>query len=151
MRETIVSFMKTSSALVIGGLIALILAPLVIQSTQMLRDWYDHANPPAIAKVISHERIKGDTLRIRFEIQRRRECDFLRLVGFTGQDKESLSLATTIQREDGSPPVSYPSGIRVLSQPWIIHPVNGPHTLVIAYYDCDGEEVRTRLIDQVLK
>lgn len=136
-------------SLIVGGLIALILAPLVVQSTKMVQEWYDSANPPATAHLVYAERF-GDTLKFQLEVTRHRECAFIRLMGFTGAPGKTLQVATTLRREDGEEPQSYPAGVTATSRVWILAPVYGSRVVIYAYYDCGVETVRTRLVEATL-
>jgi hypothetical protein len=135
----------------LGAASMLVAAPIVIESWNWLQDWYDQANPPATASLVSHEIIPPNTLRMRFLVRRsERECEFVRLNGYTGNNLLTMNPATTLRREDGNDPASYPSGVTVESRPWILAPVYGPRLLIVGHYDCTGRMVRTRLIDQDL-
>ena len=134
-----------------GALCMLIAAPLVIQSWQWMHEWYDRVNPPAKAALMSHEYLDATTLRLRFAVTRgSRECEFVRLQGYTGATLGQMQLATTMRREDGQDPATYPSGSTVRSQPWLLAPVYGKQLLIVGHYDCTGRLVRSRLIDEVL-
>ena len=137
-------------ALLLGGFIALLLAPAVAESSHWLQDWYDKRSPPVEAQMASHEVIAPDSLRVRLLITRQRDCMFVRLVAFTGGTSGDMNLALTVRREDGADPVSYPTGITVLSRPWVISPVYGKRLILIGHYECGNRLVRTTLIDEVL-
>jgi hypothetical protein len=136
-------------SLLVGGLLALILAPLVVQSTHMLQQWYDVAHPPSTAKLVFAER-SGEVLRLQMEITRHRDCGFIRLMGFSGAPGATLQAASIVRREDGGEPQNYPAGVTAISRVWILSPVYGSRVVLYAYYDCDGETVRARLVDEVI-
>jgi hypothetical protein len=135
----------------LGGLLFAVAAPVVIESWAWLNAWYDRAHPPATAKLASHEYIDATTLRLRFVVTRSaRECEFVRLNGFSGPDLTQMQPATTLRREDGIDASSYPSQSTTRSSPWVMSPVYGPRLLIVGHYDCSGRLVRTRLIDEML-
>lgn len=133
----------------LGGLTALVLFPLTVESMYWLRGWYDEHNPVATARLTMVERVDKETLRMQFMVTRHRECDVVRMVAFTGQDEQTMQGATTMRREDSETPISYPVGMTVLSQPWILRPVYGQHLWVYGYYDCHERIVKTPLIKTV--
>jgi hypothetical protein len=135
----------------LGAISMLVLAPIVLESWNWLQEWYDKANPPATASLVSHEMANPTTLRLRFLVRRSaRECEFVRLNGYTGADTRQMQIATTLRREDGLDPASYPAGVTVTSQPWVLSPVYGTRILLVGHYDCSGRLVRARLIDEDL-
>ena len=142
----------TSNAMMFlaGGLVAMVAAPLLFYSAGTLLDWYDAANPVATVKVASLERVPPDAVRMTLHVTRQRDCETLRMMAFTGNSDADMHLATTVRREDGGGVVSYPVGITVLSQPWLISPVVGPRLNFIGHYDCDTRVVRQLLVDTVI-
>lgn len=134
---------------VLGGLACLLIFPLSVQSIVWMQAWYDLRNPPATASLASAAPLNTDTMRFRMFVTRHRDCEFLRLVGFTGTPKD-LQVATTLRREDGTDPVSYPVGTTALSRSWILSPVYGPNFHLWGYYECDSRIVRTQLLDELL-
>lgn len=134
-----------------GAFTMLVAAPIVIESWNWLQDWYDQANPPATATLVSAEMVEPSVLRLRFLVRRGgRECEFVKLNGYTGQAISQMQIATMLRREDGQDPASYPAGVTVASQPWLLAPVYGPRLLIVGHYDCSGRMVRARLIDEAL-
>ena len=135
----------------LGAFSMLVAAPIVIESWNWLQDWYDRANPPATASLISSEIVEPSSLRLRFLVRRSgRECEFVRLNGYSGHAIGQMQIANTLRREDGQDAASYPAGVTVASQPWLMSPVYGPRLLIVGHYDCSGRLVRTRLIDELL-
>jgi len=134
----------------LGALLAIIAAPLVLFSISTLTVWYDEANPVADAKIAKIERINPETIRLQLYVTRKRDCETLRVVGFTGQNRNAMEAATTMRREDGEDPISYPVGVTVLSRTWILSPVYGPHLWIYGYYSCDDRVVKQRLIDELI-
>lgn len=135
---------------VMGGLLAMVAAPLLFYSAGTLLDWYDAANPVAVVKVASIERVPPDAVRMSMYVTRKRDCETLRMMAFTGTSDADMHLATTARREDSAGVTSYPVGITVLSQPWLIAPVVGPRLKFIGQYDCDTRVVRQLLVDTVI-
>lgn len=135
---------------VMGGLLAMVAAPLLFYSAGTLLDWYDAANPVAAVKVASLERVPPDAVRMSMYVTRKRDCETLRMAAFTGGSDSDMQAATTVRREDGAAPISYPVGITVLSQPWLISPVVGAKLKFLGYYDCDTRIVRQLLVDTVI-
>ena len=148
MTETLRITSKNLVAFLIGGFLALLMAPVVVEASKWLLDWYDDARPPSSAKLVKVERA-GDGLRLQFEITRHRDCDFINLVGFTGSGPTDMQIATILRREDGSAPQSYPAGVTAISRVWWLWPTYGPRLVVYGYYDCAGRAVRTKMIDQL--
>jgi hypothetical protein len=134
-----------------GALCMLLVAPVAIESYSWLRTWHDEHSPPVSASLLSADWVADDTLRLRMLITRNEDCDFVRMVGFTGPAAGPLQLATTLRREDGAAPASYPVGVPIISQPWVISSVYGPRLMLYGYYDCNERLVRTKLIDKVIK
>jgi hypothetical protein len=137
--------------LMAGALCMLIIAPIAIESWAWLRAWDAAKNPPVVASLLDASMISNDTMRVRLTLTRHEDCDFVRLVGFTGPAAGPLQLATMLRREDGAAPISYPMGVPIISQPWVISPVYGPRLMLLGYYDCDERLVRTKLVDEVVK
>ena len=138
-------------AIFLGGLTALLIFPLTVESMNWLRDWYDENNPVVTAKLVRAEHVDPQTLRLQFLVTRNRDCEFVRLLGMTGSGPSDMQLATMLRREDGSDPASYPAGITALSRTWVLSPVYGPRLMLWGYYDCNDRMVRTRMIDEVIK
>lgn len=135
----------------LGLLTALLIFPLAVESTNWLRDWYDDNNPVVVARLAKAEPVGADALRLQFLITRKRDCEFIRLAGMTGGGPSDMQIATTLRREDGAEPTSYPPGITALSRTWILAPVYGPRLMLWAYYDCSDRVVRTKMIDEVIR
>ena len=135
----------------LGLLTALLIFPIAVESTNWLKAWYDDSNPVVSARILKAEMIDEDSLRLQFVITRRRDCEFIRLLGMTGSGPTDMQLATSLKREDGADPISYPTGVTAVSQPWVLSPVYGPRLMMWAYYDCSDRVVRTKMIDEVIK
>lgn len=133
-----------------GMLTALVLFPVVVSSLNWLEDWYDEQNPVVTAKLIRAEHVDPQTLRMQFLVTRNRDCDFVKLMGMTGHGLSDMQLATSVRREDNTDPTSYPTGISVISRPWLLSPVYGPRLMLWGFYNCDDRVVRTKMIDQVI-
>jgi hypothetical protein len=134
----------------VGALLVVIVGPLVMLSASIWQDWFDAANPVAVAKVAAVEKPNPDTLRMQFWVTRERECETLKMIGFTGPDDAHMQGATVLRREDNLPPISYPVGVTVLSQHWILSPVYGKKLWVYGYYECGDRVVKQRIIDEVV-
>lgn len=137
--------------MVFGLLTALLVFPVAVESTNWLRDWYDDSNPVVTAKLLKAEPIEGNGLRMQFLVTRKRDCEFIKLMGMTGGGPSDMQIATTLRREDGEDPVSYPTGVSAVSRNWILSPVYGPRLMLWAFYDCSDRVVRTKMIDEVIK
>ena len=135
----------------LGLLTALLIFPLAVQSTNWLQDWYDESNPVVQAKLLKAEYATPEALRLQFLVTRKRDCEFVRLLGMTGSGPSDMQLATTLRREDGADPISYPAGVTSTSRTWLLAPVYGPHLMIWGYYACDDRLVRTKMIDEVIK
>lgn len=132
-------------SIVIGVVVGVLAVPIVLESSQALRAWYDRANPPATADLIEATQVDS-SLRFRLRVARHRDCEIVRLAGYSGSG--DLAPAEVLRREDGSQPESYPAGNVVISRPWVLMPWLGPRLVLYGYYDCSGVIVRTKLIDQ---
>lgn len=140
---------KDAVWMVMGAVSMLLAAPIAIETWNWLQGWYDEAYPPARAELLSSEMVNPATLRLRFLVHRSsRECEFVKLNGYTGQAITHMQIATTMRREDGQDPASYPSAGTYASRPWLLSPVYGSRLLIVGHYDCSGRTVRSRLIDQ---
>jgi hypothetical protein len=135
----------------LGLLTALLIFPLAVQSMHWLQDWYDASNPVVQARLLKAEHVEPDALRLQFVVTRKRDCDFVRLLGMTGNGPSDMQIATTLRREDGADPISYPAGVTTVSRTWLLAPVYGPHLMLWGYYACDDRLVRTKMIDEVVK
>jgi hypothetical protein len=135
---------------ILGMLTALILFPVITSSVHWIQDWYDEQNPVVTAKLVRAEHVDPQTLRLQFLVTRNRDCEFIRLLGMTGNGLHDMQLATSVRREDGSDPISYPPGLTAVSRPWLLSPVFGPRLMLWGYYDCDDRVVRTRMLDEVI-
>jgi hypothetical protein len=136
--------------LALGALSMMVIAPIVMFSFATLLAMYDEAHPVADARLAKAERVGEDTVRLQLYVTRRRDCQTLKIEGFSGPHRLAMTASTIMRREDGATPISYPLGVTVLSRPWMMSPVYGPHIWVYGYYDCDDRVVKQRLIDEVL-
>jgi len=134
------------SLVAIGATLAAIAAPLVMFSIASLTALYDQAFPVAEARIAEATHI-DEGLRLRLYVTRLRDCETLKVEGFSGQI-EAMVAATIMRREDGVAPISSPVGVTVLSRPWILSPVYGPHLWIYGYYACGDRVVKQRLIDE---
>jgi hypothetical protein len=134
------------SLVAIGATIAAIVAPLVMFSVASLTALYDQAFPVAEARLAEATHV-DEGLRLRLYVTRFRDCETLKVEGFSG-NLDAMVSATMMRREDGEAPISYPVGVTVLSRPWIMSPIFGPHIWIYGYYGCGGRVVKQRLIDQ---
>ena len=132
-----------------GALLVAVAAPIIAFSFASLLALYDDAFPVAEAKLAKAE-IVDDKLRFQLFVTRRRDCETLKIEGFSGPHRLAMAAATIMKREDGLAPISYPVGVTVLSRPWMMSPVYGPHIWIYGYYDCDDRVVKQRLIDERL-
>jgi hypothetical protein len=134
------------SLVAIGATIAAIAAPLVMFSVASLTALYDQAFPVAEAKIAEATHV-DEGLRLRLYVTRFRDCETLKVEGFSGT-LDAMVAASMMRREDGEAPISYPVGVTVLSRPWSMSPIYGPHLWIYGYYGCDGRVVKQRLIDE---
>jgi len=132
-----------------GALLVAVAAPIIAFSFASLLALYDEAFPVAEAKLAKAE-IVDDKLRFQLFVTRRRDCETLKIEGFSGPHRLAMAAATIMKREDGLAPISYPVGVTVLSRPWMMSPIYGPHIWIYGYYDCDDRVVKQRLIDERL-
>lgn len=129
-----------------GFVLAVLLAPLVLATADWYAEWSAEHNPPATLQWNSVERIDTDTLRLTLLITRHRDCDFVRILGYTGATLQSMQPAESLEREDSRAPQSYPVGISVISRPWILRGIYGGKVAVSAYYDCDDTVVKAPIL-----
>ena len=137
-------------ALFLGGaLLVAIAAPIVAFSFASLLALYDDAFPVAEAKLARAEYSEAtNSIRFQLYVTRRRDCETLKIEGFSGPHRLAMASAAIMKREDGMAPISYPVGVTVLSRPWMMSPVYGPHIWIYGYYDCNDRVVKQRLIDE---
>ena len=133
-------------ALLLGGFIAIVFAPIVLATADWYRQWSAEHNPPATLRWNSVERIDTDTLRLTMLITRHRDCQMVRVLGYTGKSLQAMQSAESLEREDGRPPQSYPVGITVISRPWLLRGIYGGKVAVSAYYDCDDAVIKAPLL-----
>jgi hypothetical protein len=134
----------------IGALLVVVIGPLVMLSASIWQDWFDRANPVAVAEVALAEHVDSNTLRLQLYVTRQRECETMKMVGFTGPDEFHMQGASVLKREDNLPPISYPVGVRVLSRHWLLSPVYGDNLWLYAYYECNKRIVKQRIVDTVI-
>lgn len=134
----------------LGVFLALAMSPLVLMSVDSVRAWYDKAFPPSVMSINSVQRVDETTIRLRFNVTRKRPCTFTRMVGFSGASHAEMEPAQTLRKADSSPPIDYPVGITVLSPAWLMSPIRGPHIVLYGHYNCDGRVVPAVVIDEVI-
>ena len=133
-----------------GALLVAVAAPIIAISFASLLALYDDAFPVAEAKLARSEMVDAETLRFQLYVTRRRDCETLKIEGFSGPHRLAMAAATIMQREDGLAPISYPVGVTVLSRPWMMSPIYGVHIWIYGYYQCDSRVVKQRIIDERL-
>ena len=133
-------------ALLLGFSIAIVFAPLVLATADWYAAWSAEHNPPATLQWNSVERIDTDTLRLTLLVTRHRDCQMVRVLGYTGKSLQAMQSAESLEREDGRPPQSYPVGITVISRPWLLRGIYGGKVAVSAYYDCDEAVIKAPLL-----
>ncbi|MBK7515414.1 MAG: hypothetical protein IPI51_07340 [Betaproteobacteria bacterium] len=133
-------------ALLLGFSIAIVFAPIVLATADWYRQWSAEHNPPATLQWNSVERIDTDTLRLTMLVTRHRDCQMVRVLGYTGKSLQAMQSAESLEREDGRPPQSYPVGITVISRPWLLRGIYGGKVAVSAYYDCDEAVIKAPLL-----
>ena len=133
-------------ALLLGFSIAIVFAPIVLATADWYRQWSAEHNPPATLQWNSVERIDTDTLRLTLLVTRHRDCQMVRVLGYTGKSLQAMQSAESLEREDGRPPQSYPVGITVISRPWLLRGIYGGKVAVSAYYDCDDAVIKAPLL-----
>lgn len=138
--------MATVTAMLTVFAIAIVFAPLVLATADWYAQWNAEHNPVATVQWHSVERVAQDELRLTMRITRHRDCDFVRILGYTGATLQSMQPAEALEREDGRPPQSYPVGISVISRPWILRGIYGSKVAVSAYYDCDDTVVKAPIL-----
>jgi len=133
-------------ALLLGCSIAIVFAPLVLATADWYAAWSAEHNPPATLQWNSVERIDTDTLRLTLLVTRHRDCQMVRVLGYTGKSLQAMQSAESLEREDGRQPQSYPVGITVISRPWLLRGIYGGKVAVSAYYDCDDAVIKAPLL-----
>jgi hypothetical protein len=129
-----------------GFVVAVLFAPLVLATADWYAAWNAEHNPVATLQWNSVERIEQDELRLTMLITRHRDCQFVRILGYTGATLQSMQPSEALEREDGRPPQSYPVGISVISRPWILRGIYGSKVAVSAYYDCDDSVIKAPIL-----
>ena len=79
-------------------------------------------------------------------VTRHRDCQIVRVLGYTGSSFAAMQPAESLEREDSRAPQSYPVGISVISRPWILRGIYGKKMAVSAYYDCDDRIIKAPLL-----
>lgn len=130
-----------------GAAFSLILAPAVFLGVEQLRRNWDAANPPVEMELLWVRPVAQGAINMQFRVTRKEDCDFVRMVGFTGPDSSDMRPAMEVRRLDGADPISYPLGISVRSNIWHLSPVYGKKLVLRAYYDCEGRVFRSKIID----
>ena len=138
--------MATVTAMLTGFVVAVLFAPLVLATADWYAAWNAEHNPVATMQWDSVERVAQDELRLTMRITRYRDCDFVRILGYTGATLQSMQPAESLEREDRRAPQSYPVGISVISRPWILRGIYGGKVAVSAYYDCDDAVIKAPLL-----
>lgn len=133
-----------------GGVLALVLFPLIAISVSTLQTMADKAWPPAVMSIHSSEFIDPSTLKMRFDVTRKKPCRFLSMSGFSGSTYDDMQPALSLHKADNSLPQDYPVGITVTSPPWLMYPVFGPRIMLYGRYDCDSRSVTSLVIDEVI-
>ena len=146
MTPTIRKHAPNAAALLLGFAIAIVFAPLVLATADWYSQWSAENNPPATLQWNSVERMNQDEVRMTLRVTRHRDCEFVRILGYTGQTLQSMQPADTLEREDSRAPQSYPVGIVVISRPWILRGIYGNKMAVSAYYDCDDAVIKAPLL-----
>ena len=136
--------------LVVGGIVALLLMPLAMYSMTTIQVMVDTAWPPTKMAIHSAKYTDPVTLEMQFEVTRQKECSFTRMVGFSGDGRLDMEPAATLRKLDKSDVINYPVGITVISPPWVMFPIFGPHIMIYGHYDCNGRQVRQLVIDEVV-
>ena len=138
--------MATVTAMLTGFVVAVLFAPLVLATADWYAAWNAEHNPVATMQWDSVERVAQDELRLTMRITRYRDCDFVRILGYTGATLQSMQPAESLEREDSRAPQSYPVGISVISRPWILRGIYGGKVAVSSYYDCDDTVVKAPIL-----
>ncbi|MBK8105935.1 MAG: hypothetical protein IPK42_10335 [Betaproteobacteria bacterium] len=129
-----------------GFAIAIVFAPIVLATADWYRQWSAEHNPPATLQWNSVERIDTDTLRLTMLVTRHRDCQMVRVLGYTGKSLQAMQSAESLEREDGRPPQSYPVGITVISRPWLLRGIYGGKVAVSAYYECADTVIKAPIL-----
>ena len=146
MTPVIKRHLPNATAMLFGFVIAIVFAPIVLATADWYRQWSAEHNPPATLQWNSVERIDADTLRLTMLVTRHRDCQMVRVLGYTGKSLQAMQSAESLEREDGRPPQSYPVGITVISRPWLLRGIYGGKVAVSAYYDCDDAVIKAPLL-----
>ncbi len=139
-------YLPNAAAMLLGFAIAIVFAPLVLATADWYATWNAEHNPPATLAWNSVERVAQDELRLTLRVTRHRDCDFARILGYTGATLQSMQPAEALEREDSRAPQSYPVGISVIGRPWILRGIYGKKMAVSAYYDCDDAVIKAPLL-----
>ena len=146
MTPVIKRHLPNATAMLFGFAIAIVFAPIVLATADWYRQWSAEHNPPATLQWNSVERIDADTLRLTMLVTRHRDCQMVRVLGYTGKSLQAMQPADSLEREDGRAPQSYPVGITVISRPLLLSGSYGSKVAVSAYYDCDDAVIKAPLL-----
>lgn len=133
----------------VGSLLALVLIPLLSLAWQQTYEVYDRHNPPVSMKLATYEIDAENRLHMRFFVTRHDDCNFLKIQGYSGSLLTEMQ-PSTVRRLDGEEPVSYPVGITVLSNTWVMYPLHGSNIQLQGYYECGSRIVRPILLKRDL-
>lgn len=143
---TVTKHAPTAIALLAGFVVAIVFAPVVLATADWYARWDEEHNPPASLHWNSVERVDQESLRMTLRVTRHRDCQIVRVLGYTGSSFAAMQPAESMEREDSRAPQSYPVGISVISRPWILRGIYGDKVAVSAYYDCDDRIIKAPLL-----
>ena len=131
-------------AVIIGALLAVLLAPVAGLLQDQAEASYDATVPVATVKAVRLPAPPGEIL-LTMQTTKHRDCDLINVQAFD-RASDGSQVRTSIQKlsEDRSLQ-TIPAGETVRSQLWRVVPVTGTSITVWAEHTCGDRVVRTRL------
>lgn len=139
-------YWTTATALMTGFFLAVLFAPIILATADWYSQWEEENNPPATLQWHSLTRLDPDSLLLTFLVTRHKDCQSVRVLGYTGPTLGAMHPVDSLERRDGKKQESYPVGISVVSKPWILRGIYGEKIAISAYYDCKDRIVRAPLL-----
>jgi hypothetical protein len=135
----------TPSTLALGVVLGLLMAPVAPIMSDLAGDWYDGLRPVIVAKVRVVD-VDDQRAVIHMEADKRRDCNFVRLVAYT-IDADGVRRDAQIRRLDGGQMQGITRGVGKYDLGnWEVVPrLGGRMVRVESVHDCDTRQVRTLL------
>ncbi len=134
----------TPPTLAFGVILGVMAAPVAPVVAEAMSEWYDGLRPVIVGsvRVVTVDQHRAV---ISMKVDKRRECEYVRLVAYT-IDADNVRRDATIRRMGESEGrVTRTVGVYELGE-WEVYPrLGGRVVRVESVHDCDGRQVRTVL------